>query len=175
MGMEQVISELNRIKSKGLIADYAIGGAIAADIYIEPKSTLDIDVFVLLGSSGAIDDMGPVWADLVANGAKWDEQYLVIGGWPVQLLGQGSPLDQDAVLNAVDHSFGRQVGRVLTAHHVAATSLALLRPDKDPGRLMALLQSPRLDRAALMDLIERFGLRAKWDAFQTFLTTNARK
>ena len=34
----------------GVIDQYAIGGAVAATFYLEPAATIDVDVFVHLGS-----------------------------------------------------------------------------------------------------------------------------
>ena len=169
MALQEVVAELNWLKSQGVVADYAICGAIAADIYIEPRSTLDVDVFVILKNPGAIDDMGTVWSALVSRGATWDGPYLQIGGWPVQLLGQGTLLEQEAIVNSVDHPFGKETGRVMTAHHLAAIALAVSRPEKDISRIASLLRSKQMDRAALMDLIVRFNLEAKWEAFQTLM------
>lgn len=170
--MQELVSELNRIRNSRLVSAYAIGGAVAANIYLEPSATLDVDVFVTLdaGAHHGVDDLGPVYADLVAHGAKWDGPYLVVGGWHLQLLGQGSPLDQDAVLHAVDHPFGDEAGKIMTAHHVAAISLATLRPEKDIGRVSGLLRSKQLDRFAFDALVERFGLRKQWAKYETIMT-----
>ena len=42
----KVIKRLNRLKEKGVIKDYAIGGAHAVAYYLEPVKTLDLDIFV---------------------------------------------------------------------------------------------------------------------------------
>ena len=44
--MKTTLKVLNTLKQEGLIADYAIGGAIASFFYIEPSLTNDMDVFM---------------------------------------------------------------------------------------------------------------------------------
>ena len=53
MGIGEVVSELNRLRADGIIATYAIGGAVAAQAYIAPMSTEDVDVFVVVASEQA--------------------------------------------------------------------------------------------------------------------------
>ena len=46
--MKETIRILDRLRKKGLIRDYAIGGAIAAMRYLEPSITDDLDVYLHL-------------------------------------------------------------------------------------------------------------------------------
>lgn len=46
----RVLSEMPR---DGIVADYAVGGAMAMLFYAEPTRTYDLDVFVVLGNTGA--------------------------------------------------------------------------------------------------------------------------
>lgn len=175
MPILHVISELNRIRDAGLIADYAIGGAIAAQAYIEASSTEDVDVFVVFGENGAhpLAPLGPIWADLTAHGAKEDGGYLVIGGWLVQLLPPGTPLYDDAIKAARTQMIGDQVVRIMGPEHLAAIAISVGR-GKDYQRVEEFVKRGKVDMATLNGLIERFGLREKWNAFNTkFLTTDA--
>ena len=175
MAIQHVISELNRIKSAGLVADYAVGGAVAAHAYIEPSDTVDVDVFVLFTGrdTSPIASLTPIWADLVSNGAKEVGPYLEIGGWPVQLLGPGTALETDAIANAVDVPFGGLTARVMRPEHLVAIALATGRP-KDYGRVEEFIRTGKVEMAKLIALIERFGLDDRWKTFQTrFLRSNA--
>ena len=40
-----VLRAANELVANGVIADYAIGGAMAAIFYVEPFATFDIDLF----------------------------------------------------------------------------------------------------------------------------------
>lgn len=167
MAIEEVVSELNRIKSAGLIADYAIGGAVAAQAYIETASTEDVDVFIILGPAAhPLAPLTPIWADLVAHGAKEHDEYLVIGGWPVQLLPPGTPLYDDAIARAHIQVVGGQELRIMGPEHLAAIALALGR-NKDYVRVEEFIRRGKIDRAVFQDLIERFGLRQQWNTFKT--------
>jgi hypothetical protein len=46
MQIKNVLAEINRMQDDGIIASYAIGGAVGATFYLEPSATLDIDIFV---------------------------------------------------------------------------------------------------------------------------------
>ena len=46
MNIKDVIATVNRMQVEGVIERYAIGGAVAATFYLEPVSTLDVDIFV---------------------------------------------------------------------------------------------------------------------------------
>jgi predicted nucleotidyltransferase len=45
--MKNVLEVMNNLKEKGLIKDYAIGGAIANLRWTEPFFTRDLDIFVI--------------------------------------------------------------------------------------------------------------------------------
>ena len=47
MKIQDVLSMLNQMERDGVIGRYAIGGAVAATFYLEPVSTLDVDVFAV--------------------------------------------------------------------------------------------------------------------------------
>ena len=46
MKIQDVIVMLNQMERDGVIKRYAIGGAVGATFYLEPVSTLDVDVFI---------------------------------------------------------------------------------------------------------------------------------
>lgn len=46
--MREALMALNRLVADGVIASYAIGGAIGASFYIEAQATEDLDVFVIM-------------------------------------------------------------------------------------------------------------------------------
>lgn len=46
--MKATLEVINQMQADGVIGKYAIGGAVAATIYVEPAATLDIDIFVTL-------------------------------------------------------------------------------------------------------------------------------
>ncbi|MFA6691868.1 MAG: hypothetical protein WCR98_07815 [Saccharofermentanales bacterium] len=46
MRIREVIEIVNRMEEDGVISSYAIGGAVGATFYIEPASTMDVDIFI---------------------------------------------------------------------------------------------------------------------------------
>ena len=45
--LAQMLSLINQLEKDGVIARYAIGGAVGATFYLEPIATLDVDIFVI--------------------------------------------------------------------------------------------------------------------------------
>ena len=56
MRLESSLRVLNEMEAAGVIGKYAIGGAVAAFLYIEPGTTFDIDAFITWepGASGLL-------------------------------------------------------------------------------------------------------------------------
>jgi hypothetical protein len=174
MGIEAVIAELALLIADGVISGYAIGGAVAAFQYIEPGFTEDLDVFVVCRGAEAstLAPLGPLWAALVSRGYAVDNMYLVIGGWRVQFLLPASNLYDEAIAHARDIPFGHVVGKVMSPEYLAAIALDAGR-NKDFVRVEEFLSRKVVDRAALLALVERYGLAERWKTFETrFLGTN---
>lgn len=167
MAIEDVVSELNRLQAVGLIAEYAIGGAVAAQAYIAPMSTEDVDVFIVIPGDEAtsLTPLRLIYPDLISHGAKLNGPYVEIGGWPVQFLATQEPLYADAISSARTMAFGGQSGRVMGPEHLAAIALNTGRA-KDSLRLLEFLKTGALDATVFGGLIERFGLAEEWEQFQ---------
>ena len=69
--MKKVFEILNQMTKNGELENYAIGGAIGAVFYVEPFSTKDIDVFVMMNSeaTGLVTTI-PGWRYLKELGYK---------------------------------------------------------------------------------------------------------
>lgn len=52
---------IERLKAEGVVAEYAVGGAMALVFWAEPIATFDTDVFVLLRSDGLLVSLAPVY------------------------------------------------------------------------------------------------------------------
>ncbi len=46
LGLEGALAVVNGMVADGVIGDYAIGGAVAAFLYLEPGTTFDVDIFI---------------------------------------------------------------------------------------------------------------------------------
>ena len=164
--MKTTLEVINQMQADGIIGNYAIGGAVGATFYLEPMATLDIDVFVSLqqppGSS--LISLTPIYNYLTARGFKAEQEYIVIGGWPVQFLPPGNALVEEALALAVETEVEGVRTRVMTAEHLAAIALQTGRA-KDAARLLQFIESGTLDADKLDGILGRHGLIAKWERF----------
>jgi len=176
--IEEVIRTVNQMKADGVIANYAIGGAVGATFYLEPVSTLDVDIFVephgaarlqVDGEHGVrgrrrVDCIGRVVTR--PSDREIASQYVVISGWPVQFLPASGPLLEDALDNAVEVDVEGVPARVLTAEYLAAIALQTGRA-KDKARVLQFIEAQALDPKKFEELTERHQLVDKWREFQT--------
>jgi hypothetical protein len=167
MKIQDVIGMLNQMERDGVIERYAIGGAVGATFYLEPVSTLDVDVFVAFKPrpESMIASPAPIFDYLKRFGCKMEGEYIVISGWPVQFLPASGPLLEDALENAIEIDVESVPARVLTAEYLAAVALQTGRA-KDKARVLQFVEARALDRAIFEELLERHQLTEKWRSFQ---------
>lgn len=167
--MEQTIRVLNDMVAAGVIAQYAIGGAIAALFYVEPFETHDLDVFVVIPPpTGAILSLASIYDYLQQHGHTTHEhECVVVSGVPVQFLVAGSPLVAEAIVEAHDRPYGAISTRVMSPEHLVAIMLETGRP-KDKLRIGLFLQDAALDQTTLLSILKRYDLETRW---QHYLTT----
>ncbi len=167
MNIGDVLQTLHAMAEEGVVETYALGGAVAATYYLEPISTLDVDVFVRLKAKPdqAIIDPGPIFAFLAQRGHYLEGEYAVIGGWPVQFLAPPGALGDEALDRAeVVDADGTPV-RLLPAEYLAAIALEVGRP-KDKERIRMFLDSSEFDRDRFEDIVGRHGLESQWAKFK---------
>jgi len=164
--MRDTFSVLNQMVSDGVIGCYALGGAVGATFYLEPVATLDVDIFVLFGdhSSSPLISLGPIYDYLLTRGHKPEGEHLVIGEWPVRFLPPGSPLEEEAISEAIPQTLEGVPLRVMSAEHLVAIALKTGRA-KDYARILQFIEAGSLDPARLDDILRRHGLLDKWETF----------
>lgn len=163
--MEAAIRLLNEMVTRGLLDSYAVGGAMASLFYTEPVATFDLDVFVLLPeaqSNQTIVTLEPQIAFLREHGAVEKGEHVVVHGLPVQLLPAYNALVTEATKQAVTKKVGQVDARICRQEHLLAILVQTGR-DKDRARIPLLLEGTPPDRQLLEDILERHGLRARWD------------
>jgi hypothetical protein len=163
--MKEALQAINELKASGLIRGYAIGGAMGATFYLEPVSTLDLDIFVLFDQEPLIVTLTPIYDFLCARGHQPRGEAVVIGNWPVQFLPAETALLREAVERAGAHDYEGVQTRIMTAEHLMAIALQTGRA-KDYARLTAFLDSGVVDPARLDDILERHNLREAWERFK---------
>jgi hypothetical protein len=162
------LETINQMQADGVIEEYAIGGAVGATFYLEPAATLDLDIFVILPATSerVLVNLAPIYEYLKVRGGKVEGEHLVIAGWPVQFLVASGELEEEAVAEAVSTELDGVKTRVMSAEHLAAIALPTGRA-KDYIRLTQFLEQGALDRRKLQIVIEKHGLTAKAQRFES--------
>ena len=151
---------LNEMKSAGVVEDYAVAGAMAMVFWAEPIPTYDLDVLVSLpGDESTIVSLAPLYRWAAEHGHKAQAEHVMIEGVPVQFLPAHNSLAEEAIDRAVTLEYEGVPVRVVRPEHLVALYLEpSARTLKRRERAAALMESTELDRAALADLLGRFGL-----------------
>ncbi len=140
----------------GVIESYAIGGAVAATYYLEPFTTMGLDIFVQLS---------PAPGSVLSNGGRIQSEHVVIGSWPVQFLPAADPLELEALQQARPVDVEGTPTRVLLAEHLLALALRTGRL-KDHNRIIQFLSEKVIDQAKMHTILQRHGLQSKWHEFE---------
>jgi len=161
--LKQAIQVLNDLKREGVIAEYAIGGAIAALFYTEPVLTQDLDVFVLSAAptAGKLITLKPLYVALRSRGYREQREYVVIDGCLVQFLPAAGDLLEEAIREASDRQYERTPVRVLRPEHLIAIALQTCRP-KDRARVALLVEQAQMDNDYLHSVLKRYRLEGKF-------------
>ncbi|MBI3780222.1 MAG: hypothetical protein HY278_04065 [candidate division NC10 bacterium] len=167
MSIAQVISLINQMEADGVVARYAIGGAVGATFYLEPLATLDVDIFVAFRHQAGrvVVSPRPIFDYLTARGGVVEGEYIVLAGWPVQFLPATSPLVEEALAEAVTVDVEGTPARVFTAEHLAAIALQTGRA-KDHARLLQFIEAAAINAERFQTLVRRHGLLDRWQTFE---------
>lgn len=155
------------MQADGIIGRYAIGGAVGATFYLEPAATVDLDVFVTLPTvcGGLLLSLSPIYDYLKSRGGKVEDEYIVIGGWPVQFLPPSGDLEEEAVAEAVATEVEGVRTWVMSAEHLVAIALQAGRA-KDHNRILQFVEQGAVNREKLQNILDRCGLALKWSQFE---------
>ena len=167
MNIKDVIKTINQMQADGVIEHYAIGGAVGATFYLEPTSTLDVDIFVSFKTEAdsLIISPKPIYDYLTAHGGVIEKEYIVIADTPVQFLPPNGPLAEEALREAPEKDVDGEPVRVFTAEHLAAIALQTGR-GKDKARLVQFIEEGALDLERFQSIIARHGLGERWALFE---------
>jgi len=172
MSIREVIATINQMEKDGVIERHAIGGAVGATFYLEPVSTLDVDVFVAFDPAPGQLIVTPkaILDYLNGRGCPMKGEYVMIAGWPVQFLPPTGPLVDEALAEAVEWDVEGVTARVFRAEHLAAIALQTGRA-KDKARLLQFIEEGALDEARFLEIVRRYDLVEAWARFERqFLT-----
>lgn len=160
--MKRTLEVLNDLEKDGVLARYAIGGAMGATFYTEPVLTFDLDVFVLLRqSTTGLVSLAPIYETLRARGYLEEKETVLIEGVPVQFLPAFNSLIEEALAQAQEIMYEDAPARVLRSEHLVAICLQTGR-GKDRERVRILREQAELDMNFLASVLERHQLEEKW-------------
>ena len=159
--MKKALQALNGLEREGVLGRYAIGGAMGATFYVEPFTTFDLDVFVVLPEAGGLVTLAPLYRELAKRGYPAREECVMVEGIPVQFLPAGTPLLAEALAQARDVPYEDVTTRVFGPEHLVAVAVQAGRA-KDRQRVQMFLDAGVLDRARLDDVLKRHGLLEKF-------------
>ncbi len=165
--MKATLEMINAMKDDGIIGKYAIAGAVGATFYLEPLSTADVDIFVILPSAqgSSLLSLAPIYEYLRARGCQVEGERIIVGEWPVQFLPAHSRLEQEALSQAVETEVEGAQTWVLTAEHLVAIALNTGRA-KDYARIVQFLELQAVDPEKLNRILIRHELLDKWKKFE---------
>lgn len=165
--IKEAISVINQMQADGIIRHYAIGGAIGATFYLEPVSTMDLDIFITVDPQPGqfIISLQPVFDYLKARNAVQEGEYILIAGWPVQFLAADSPLAEEALSEAVLSDVDGEPAWVLSPEYLAAIALRTGRA-KDKNRLLEFIEQKALDLERFLKIVQKHNLMNKWNRFE---------
>lgn len=171
----KALQVVNQLRAEGFISQYAVGGAIGALFYIEPTQTQDIDIFVHLNPTpgSSLVSLSPILARLKELGyTLWEEDKVVVEGWPIQFLPANKEIEIAAIEQAVEQPLADDVNVfVPPAEYLMVIAIDLGRP-KDMIRLQQFYAEGVYEPSKLDALLENHGLRQKWQKCLTLFKAN---
>jgi hypothetical protein len=171
----RALQVVNQLRDEGFISKYAIGGAVGALFYIEPTQTQDIDIFVHLNPAPGsfLISLDPILKRLKELGyALWEEDKVVVEGWPIQFLPATKKIEIEAIEHALEKLLADGVKVfVPSAEYLMAIAIDLGRP-KDVIRLEQFYAEKVYDPEKLDALLKIHRLTGKWEKFLALFKMN---
>lgn len=164
MDTRKVIDVVNEMQQKGVIGKYALGGAVAAAVWLEPFFTKDLDIFITVNRVGGLISLSPVYDYLTKHGYSPTGQWIEIGGWKVEFLPTYDSLTEEALQQARAVPYEGTHVQVMTPEYLMAICLQTARP-RDYERILKFIEQDAFEAEALLGILERHQLAARWERF----------
>lgn len=160
--MIKVFEVINQMRVDGVIDEYALGGAMAANLYVDPFFTQDFDFFVhIVANISELDPLRPIINYLEPLGYKIHGVEFDIEGNLVQFIPFTDELTEEATKRANLVELEGIQFHALSPEYLVAIMLKLGRP-KDLVRAKMFWDQKAVDFDALEGLIDRFNLEQQW-------------
>jgi hypothetical protein len=154
--LSEVLRAANDLVSAGIIADYALGGALAAIYYVEPFTTYDADIFFLAKDETLSAGIPEVYSHLQSKGWRVEGEHLLVKDFPVQFLA-ASGLTEEAVRNAKQIEYEGVPAKVFRPEYIVAIAASVGR-HKDLARIEQLMAQAEIDKTLLDDILVRYNV-----------------
>ena len=163
--MDKTITIINELQKKGLIKNYAIGGGIATILYVEPILTYVLDIFFVPSEEekGMII-LSSIYDWLRRKGYKLYKEHIIIEGIPVQFMPVYNELVKEALEDAVEVKYKKTKTKIFKPEYLIAIMVQTFRP-KDRERIIKLLDEAKINKDYLKKILQKYGLREKFEHF----------
>lgn len=161
---ERALKVINEMYEKGILKNYAIGGAVATIFYTEPFLTQDIDIFFIPPDKAGIITLTPFYSFLLAKGYETYKEYIMIAETPIQFIPASTELEIEALENAIEVKVKNIKTRVLRPEYLIAIFLEVFRP-KDKEKIRLIMEQVKIDKKLLSDILDRYKLKKKFEDF----------
>ncbi|MDR3665860.1 MAG: hypothetical protein P4L35_03345 [Ignavibacteriaceae bacterium] len=156
--MKETLELINSLIDEGIILKYAIGGGIACLYYIEPTSTFDLDIFVILAvEENILNPLKPFYEWAEKKRFKFKDEHIILNTIPVQFL----PVYNDLVKEGVENSRKVKIQDtdtfILSPEYLIAIMLQTNRA-KDKIRSLQLYEETPLDKILLDNILKKYNL-----------------
>lgn len=159
--LSPVFRLMNQLELEGFITRYVMGGSMALMPYSEPFLTDNVDFFCYSPQKGLLLDLGPIYKRVGELGYTTSGPYLIIEGVQIQFLAPDGPLLDEAMETAVELEIGEIPTRVFQLEY-ALSIKAQANRKKDWLHIMTVLDSAKVNRSKLEEILEKFGLLEQW-------------
>ena len=163
--MEKAFKVIQEMVEKGVLKDYAIGGAVATLYYTEPFATFDLDIFFTPLEKGTLILLTPFYDFLLKKKKfKTYKEYIMIDEVPVQFLPATTELEKEAIKNAQEVNYKNSRIKIILPEYLVAIFLRVFR-DKDKFKISKILEQAKVDKKKLRDILIKHNLKKVFDKF----------
>lgn len=164
--MEKTFKIINQLKEEGIIKDYAVAGAVASIFYVEPITTYDLDIMVVLEEENNIlVSLSPIYEWFKKKGFLFDKEHIVIEDIPVQFIPSYNDLVDEAIINSLDKKFENTNIKVISPEYLIAIMLNTFR-QKDKERILRFIEESEFNHEKLNLIMDKYKLTEKYKSLK---------
>jgi len=165
--LEKALKIINELQSEGLIKKYAIGGAFASLFYVDPITTYDLDIMIILeDDSKKLISLSPLYERLLKRGYKPEKEHIIIEGIPIQFIPAYNNLVIEAVNFSVVKKYENTSTFVINPEYQIAIMLDTNR-DKDRERISRIIKETEVNLINLEKILSKYNLTDKFKPFKS--------